>query len=116
MTYRGERARPIDTASARSFEVSKVRIGPDGFVSEVLWGEVDAWVNQVIGHRVVATEAEVVDALHDGAHVMALFPLAHRLPPRPFQVTKFDNGRERLSLSGAATPGRDLYDLVALDD
>ena len=42
MTYEGVRARPLASENGRLFEVSKVRIGPDGRVSDVLWGEVDA--------------------------------------------------------------------------
>lgn len=37
MTYQGERARPLADENGRSFEVSKVRIGADGHVSDVWW-------------------------------------------------------------------------------
>jgi hypothetical protein len=67
MTYQGERARPMASESGRCFEVSKVRIGPDGHVSDVLWAEVDAVDDRSVGARVLATAAEVVDAIHDGA-------------------------------------------------
>ena len=73
MTYQGERARPMTSESGRFFEVSKVRIGPDGHVSDVLWGEVDAGNDRAVGARVLATAAEVVDAIHDGAQVEAVF-------------------------------------------
>jgi len=35
MTYQGERARPIGTENGQCFDVSKVRIGPDGHASNV---------------------------------------------------------------------------------
>jgi hypothetical protein len=73
MTYQGELSRPLACESGRCFEVSKVRIGPDGHVSDVLWGEVDAGADRAVGARVLATAAEVVDAIHDGAQVKAVF-------------------------------------------
>ncbi len=116
MTYQGERARPLVTEVGRCFEVSKVRIGADGHVSQVLWGEVDAWVDQVLGTRNVVSAAEVVDAIHDGAQVTAVFHTANRLPARPFEVVKLADGNECIALSGAPSPGRNLADLAALDD
>ena len=60
MTYQGERARPMASEKGRVFEVSKVRIGADGHVSDVLWVEVDSGSDQDVGTRVLASAAEVV--------------------------------------------------------
>ena len=38
MTYQGERSRPMASKSGRVFEVSKIRIDPDGHVGDVQWG------------------------------------------------------------------------------
>lgn len=116
MTYQGKRARPMATENGRTFEVSKVRIGPDGHVSDVLWCEVVAGVGRATGVRVEATAAEVVDAIHDGAHVAAVFSAKSRLPERPFVVVELNDGTERIVFAGAASPGRELTDLGRLDD
>ena len=116
MTYQGERARPMADESRRFFEVSKVRIGSDGHVSDVLWGEVNAGSDRAVGRRVLATAAEVVDAMHDGANVSAVFPRSsgHR-PERAFVIVEHPDGRECVSFDAAASPGRNLVDLERLD-
>lgn len=116
MTYQGERARPIATENGRCFEVSKVRIGADGHVSDVLWGEVDAGSDRTVAARVVATAAEVVDAIHDGASVAAVFAPEHRLPERAFVVVEHNGGRECIAFEGGPSPGRDVTDVARLDD
>jgi hypothetical protein len=116
MTYQGERARPMATEKGRCFEVSKVRIGPDGHVSDVLWAEVDAGSDRVVGARVVATAAEVVDALHDGAEVAAVFPPEAPRPERAFVVVLHNDGRECVAFDGAPSAGRNLTDMDSLDD
>ena len=116
MTYQGERARPIATENGRLFEVSKVRIGPDGHVSDVLWGEIDAGSDRDVGRRVVATAAEVVDAIHDGARVAAVFPAKDHLPERAFVIVEHEDGRECIAFDGAPSPGRNVIDLDSLDD
>ena len=116
MTYQGERARPIATENGRCFEVSKVRIGADGHVSDVLWGEIDAGSDRVVGTRVVATAAEVVDAIHDGARVAAIFVSKDPLPERLFVVVEHNDGRECIAFEGAPSPGRNVTDMGSLDD
>ena len=115
MTYQGERARPMASENGRIFEVSKVRIGADGHVSEVLWGEVDASSDRGVGARVVATAAEVVDAILDGAQVAAVFSANERLPDRAFVVVEHEDGKECIAFDGAPSPGRDVTDLVSLN-
>jgi hypothetical protein len=105
----------------RCFEVSKVRIGADGHVSEVLWSEVGGGSDRDVGARVLATAAEVVDAIHDGAQVAAIFPPAgaghakHR-PERVFVIVEHQDGRECIAFEGLPSPGRDLADMVGLND
>lgn len=116
MTYQGERARPMPSQSGRFFEVSKVRIGTDGQVSDVLWGEIDTRSDRDVGARVLATAAEVVEALHDGAQVAAVFAsLNGRLPERAFVVVAREDGRECIAFDDALSPGRNLHDIDSLD-
>jgi copper chaperone len=120
MTYKGVRARPPASENGRLFEVCKVRIGPDGHVSDVLWSELDAGSDQHLGARVVASAAEVVDAIHDGARVAAVFSATEagapkRLPMRPFVVVEHEDGRECITFEGPPSPGRELVDLISLD-
>jgi len=121
MTYQGERARAMASEQGRCFEVSKVRIGADGHVSDVLWSEVGAGSNRDVGTRVLASSAEVVDAIHDGAQVAAIFQASeadqpkHR-PERVFVIVEHGDGRECIAFEGPPSPGRDLVDMVGLDD
>jgi hypothetical protein len=116
MTYQGERARPMASETGRCFEVSKVRVGRDGHVSDVLWGEVDAGSDRNVGALVVATAAEVVDAIHDGAQVAAVFSSKAHLPERAFVIVEHEDGRECIAFDGAPSPGRNVTDLDSLDD
>ncbi len=115
MTYQGERARPMATENGRIFEVSKVRVGPDGHASEVLWVEVDARSSRVVGAPYLATAAEVVDAIHDGAQVTAVFSAKDRHQTRPFVVVEHQDGRECIAFEGEPSAGRNLTDLDRLD-
>ncbi|MEO6973297.1 MAG: hypothetical protein ABI135_07765 [Rhodoferax sp.] len=117
MTYQGERARPMASESRCTFEVSKVRIGADGHVSDVLWGEVGGKTDQDVGARVVVPVADVVDAIHDGAQVAAAFPaLKGHVTERLFVVVERADGRECITLDGLPSPGRNLADMLKLDD
>jgi hypothetical protein len=104
------------TEKGRCFEDSKVRIGAGGHVSDVLWGEVDAGPGRVVGARVLAPAADVVDAIHDGGQVLAAFPSDERLPERPFVVVGHNDGRECIAFEGAPSPGRNVTDMGSLDD
>jgi hypothetical protein len=116
MTYQGERARPMATENGRFFAVSKVRIGPEGHVSDVLWGEVHAGSDRAVGALAEATAAEVVDAIHGGAQVAAVFPSPNRLPERSFVVVEHNDGRECIAFDGAPSAGRNVTDMDSLDD
>jgi hypothetical protein len=116
MTYQGERARPLASEAGRCFEVSRVRIAADGHVSNVLWSEVDGVGDRDVGPQVRATADEVIDAIHDGARVAAVFRSPDGpLPERAFVIVDHPDGRERLAFEGDASPGRDLADLPRMD-
>ena len=111
MTYQGRRARPADDESVRVFEVSEIRLAADGRVSHVLWGEVDAPSDHDVSARVVAPVADVVDAMHGGARVAAVFANVHSaLPERFFVVARHEDGRETIDFDGGPLLGRDLAD------
>ncbi len=116
MTYRGERSRFLATEQGRVFEVSKVRLSADGHVRDVLWGEVDTASGQYVGPRMEVSAADVVDAIHDGAQVVALFEMPEpHLRKRGFVIVLHENGQERLSFEGAPVPGRELKDMSRLE-
>jgi hypothetical protein len=107
----------MTSEAGRFFEVSKLRLGPDGHVSDVLWREVNAASNLDVSEAVVVPVADVVDALHDGAAVAALFSTrSEHLPDRSFVVFEHDNGTEGIALGDPPTPGRELADIANLDD
>jgi hypothetical protein len=117
MTYQGTRARPADDESVRVFEVSEIRLAADGRVSHVLWAEVDAPSDHDVSARVVAPVADVVDAIHGGARVAALFAQPHSaVPERFFVVARHEDGRETIGFDGEPSPGRNLSDMIRLDD
>ena len=116
MSYQGMRARAADDESTRVFEVSKVRLAAQGQVSHVLWAEVNARTAHDMSPRAVAPVAEVVDAMHGGARVAAVFTHpGGRRPERFFAVTQHEDGTEAIVLDGAPSPGRELRDIDALD-
>ena len=94
----------------------RCRVGPDGHVSDVLWGEVDAGSDGDVGARVVATAAQVLDAIHDGAQVAAVFSAEDYFPERAFVIAMHESDREWIALGCAPSPGRNLIDLDSLDD
>jgi hypothetical protein len=112
MTYQGARAQPIATEVGRFFEVSRVRLGNDGHVSDVTWVEVNAKSDLDVGAEVIAPSSEVIDAIHDGATVTAIFVASEgRTPGSNFVVVENVNGDEMLHLEGPASDGRTLADI-----
>ena len=121
MTYQGARATAAQSEFRRVFVVSKVRLADDGQVADVLWVEVNARSNLDVGEPVVATVAEVIDAIHDGARVVAVFPgSGGNMPERDFEVVEHGNGNEIIGLVDASAspssvkPG--LREMATLDD
>jgi hypothetical protein len=115
MTYQGARVQPAQDESTRVFEVLKVRLDSIGRVSDVLWTEVDTKSGGELGGPVRAALAEVIDALHDGARVAAVFATAAvHVPERWFVVEEHEDGRESVVLGPPSAPGRELSDLPLL--
>lgn len=112
MTYRGERARELPTEQGRVFEVSRARLTAEGQVQDVLWREVNTASGLNVGAAVQATAAEVMDAIHDGAGVVALFKTSgSRLRKRPLVIVIQPAGGERLTFEGPPVQGSELVDL-----
>lgn len=98
------------------FAVSKVRLDKDGRVIAVCWGRVDTATNQWANSEVVAPVRAVVEAIHAGDQVFALFPSEHgHVPDRQFMVVDYDNGWEAIALMGPATHEREIHDMERLD-
>ena len=115
MTYQGARAQPIDGEKKRFFSVSRIRLNPAGWPTHVLWSEVNAKSNGDVGAPVVVTVADVINALHDGAHVAALLLPPHpHAPEHAFEVIKLWNGNETINLVRSALAG--AADVTALKD
>ena len=85
-------------------------------VSDVLWSEVETGSDRVLGARVLATDAEVVDAIYDGAQVAAIFPSKDLLPERSFMVTGYAVGRGSITFEAGPSTGRNVTDMGRLDD
>lgn len=120
MTDPGERARPLASDNGRLFEVSSVRISVGGQITDLVWGEIDARSDRDMSQRVRASAAEVVEAIHAGTQVAAVFTAAasrreQALPERAFMVMQHADGRECLALAGGPSPGRELADMDRLD-
>jgi hypothetical protein len=112
MTYQGTRARAADDESKRVFEVSKIRLAADGRISHVSWAEVDAPSDHDVSAPAIVPVADVVDAIHGGAKVAAVFAHSHSpLPERVFIVVEHDDGRETIGFDGGPSPGRALADI-----
>lgn len=117
--YQGARAQPDAKPTRRVFAVSKVRLDPHGGIEEVLWAEVNAKSNLGVGAAVRAPASEVVDAIHAGHDVIALFAQTHATPratapERPFVIVDHSDGHETIALAGPDTPGRGLRDIAVL--
>lgn len=92
------------------FAVSKVRLDPDGRVTDVLWGVVDTKSNRWVSPEVVAPVSEVVDAIHKGDRVYALFPTPHgHSPERQFMVVDYASGWETVALTGPPTREHEIH-------
>ena len=115
MTYQGARARDLHRDSASVFAVSKVRIDVDGRVTEVLWGVIDKKSNHWVSPAELAPVAQVVEAIHNGDKVLALFPTNDgRLPEREFEVVEFDDGTKTIELGASTAPAPEIRDMVQL--
>ncbi len=118
---RGERGRrafvhPVPADPTTFHAVSKVRLDPRGRVTYVVWGQVNTTTNTWATDEAFAAVEDVVDALHKGDPVFALFPgEAGHVPERRFVATLHDDGLETIALDNASSPGRpvDAMDRIA---
>ncbi len=116
MTYQGERARELVDEPRRVFEVLKVRLSADDHVRDVLWGQVGTATDHEPGLLMEASAAEVVDAIHGGADVVAVFEAPEPHPrKRALVVTMQADGTEHIAFAGPAVPGRELVNMDRLD-
>ena len=117
MSYQGARARELLPDSMSVFAVSKVRLDADGRVTDVLWGVIDRKSNHWVSPAALAPVAEVVEAIRNGDHVLALFPTnSGRLVEREFEVVEFDDGSETIKLDASHASAPEIRDMVRLED
>jgi hypothetical protein len=116
MAYQGAKARELLQDPMSVFAVSKVRLDVDGRVTDVLWGVIDKKSNHWVSPAALAPVAEVVEAIHNGDQVLALFPTNDgRLPEREFEVVEFDDGTETIELDASNAPAPEIRNMVQLD-
>jgi hypothetical protein len=97
------------------FAVSKVRLGQDGLVTDVVWGVVDTKSNHWVSPETAAPITEVIAAIDNGDQVIALFPTPQgHLPGRPFVVEAHEDGSKQAVL-GPASYEAELPDMTQFD-
>ena len=95
--------------------MSKIRVDDAGWITQVLWSEVDSKSNLNVGEHVVVPVDDVVDAILDGAQVRAVFLPTHKhLPDQTFEVIGRSDGSHAISL--AKRPGIANSELASLQD
>jgi hypothetical protein len=115
--YQGARSLKSMKDATSVFAVTKVRLDSAGRITHVLWGLVDTKSNRWVSPEVEAPVAEVVDAIHNGDQVFALFATTHgHIPGQAFVAVDHPNGQEGIELDGAATPGHEIHDIATLQD
>ena len=111
-----ESSLPLAADAVTFYAVSQVRIDGHQRVSEVVWGQVDTSSNRWATDETRAPVAEVVDAIHNGDPVFALFLGEDgHTPQRRFVAVEHDDGEESIVLEGAAgaIPTLDSMDRIA---
>jgi hypothetical protein len=117
MAYQGARARETTKDVMSVFAVAKVRLDSEEHVTHVVWGVVDTKSNRWVSPEVVAPVAEVLDAIHNGDQVVALFATTHgHVPGQAFVAIDHENGKEGIALDGASIPGREIQDIARLEE
>ena len=109
-----ESARPLVADAVTFYAVSQVRVGFHGRVTEVVWGQIDTASNRWAADEMRAPVADVVEAIHNGDPVFALFrgPDGHS-PQRRFVVVEHDDGEESVVLDDVTDSAP--HDLEAMD-
>ena len=121
MTYQGARARSRDSETGHFFAVSKVRLDSFGQVTHVLWNEVNTKSNSDLSSAALVSVADVVDAIHAGAQVAAVFQgwLPH-VPEHLFEIIAHRNGGETIALARStgvhSTVQLDLQNMILTED
>ena len=111
---RGRRAflHPVPVDPVAFHAVSRVRLDLRRRITDVVWGQIDPEANAWLTDEAFAAVGEVVDALHAGDQVFALFPAeGGHLPERRFAVVMNDDGFETIALDSASAPGRGIDDM-----
>lgn len=121
MTYQGARARPLQIEMTKFYSVSKIRLNASGWPTHVLWSEINPKSNGNVGAPVVVPVADVVDAIHGGAHVAAVFLPPHaQLPDCVFEVIERWDGSTTIDLVKRANVDpadvADMKDLALLEE
>jgi len=108
-----ESALPLSADAVTFYAVSQVRLDGHQRVSEVVWGQVDTASNRWATDERRAAVADVVDAIHNGDPVFALFRGADgHAPQRRFVAVEHDDGQESIVLDGSIGS---IHDLDAMD-
>lgn len=119
---KGARGHRIDSEAsvadpANFHAVSKIRVDAGGRVSAVEWGQIDPQTIHFRTEEAVAPVRDVVEALHNGDTVFALFPSADgRLPERHFVAIEHADGQETIALESDGGAGLQLSDMDRIDD
>ncbi|RQP21872.1 phosphatidylserine/phosphatidylglycerophosphate/cardiolipin synthase [Piscinibacter terrae] len=95
--------------------VTKVRLDDDGRVTGVEWGRVDTINNQWETGPAVADVIDVVDAIHAGDAVFALFSTAAGMVPgQRFITVAYATGWETITLDGAPVHEREIHNMARI--
>ena len=98
------------------YAVSKVKQDNAGRVTDVFWGQVNTSTNAWTTQLNAAPVSDVVDAIHNGDIVFALFPTLMGLSPeRRFEAVAHVAGAESIALEGNATFKFELADMARLE-
>jgi len=98
------------------YAISKVRLDTQGRVTDVCWGQVDTSANAWTTELDDAPVSDVIDAIHNGDIVFALFPTPNgHAPERRFETLEHVSGAESIVLEGASTAKFELSDMDRLE-
>ena len=108
-----ESALPLAADAVTFYAVSQIRLDDHRRVGEVVWGQVDPASNRWATDETRAPVADVVDAIHNGDPVFALFRGEDgHAPQRRFVAVEHADGEESVMLEGGIGS---IHDLDAMD-
>jgi len=112
-----ESALPLAADAVTFYAVSQVRLDDHRRVSEVVWGQVDTSSNRWTTDERRAPVADVVDSIHNGDLVFALFRgVDGHAPQRRFAAIEHDDGEESIVLEGGIGSIHDLDSMDRISD